>query len=205
MKLIGMLDSPFVRRTAISLKKMGVPFALDQLSVFGGFDAFAAVNPAVKAPTLVTDEGEVLMDSSLIIDFARRCLAKTEEPDSTTNGLAHHHRVLALALVASEKSIQVVLERSLRPAERMHLPWLERVERQLASTYKLLEAEYGNGASEKDATDLSQPNIMSAVAWRFSREMIPDLVREQDYPALAAHSARCEATPEFKAYPYPTG
>lgn len=206
MKLIGMLDSPYVRRTAISLKQMGISFALDQLSVFSGYDKIAALNPAVKVPTLVTDDGVVLMDSSLIVDFARRLLGKKEEePDGAENAMARHHRLLGLALVASEKTLHVVYERVLRPAEKIHAPWLERVERQLVSTYELLEAEYGQGAPARADGSLSQSEIMSAVAWRFSREMLPDLVQEQDHPALAAHSARCEATPEFKAYPYPAG
>lgn len=34
MRLIGMLDSPYVRRVAISLKLMQIPFELEQLSVF---------------------------------------------------------------------------------------------------------------------------------------------------------------------------
>ena len=71
MQLIGMLDSPYVRRVAVSLKVLGLPFDLDQVSVFRHFDKFAALNPVVKAPTLITDDGVVLMDSSLILDLRR--------------------------------------------------------------------------------------------------------------------------------------
>ena len=69
MKLIGMLDSPYVRRVAISLDLYGVDFVHEPLSVFRSFDAFAQINPVVKAPTLVLDDGTVLMDSSLILDY----------------------------------------------------------------------------------------------------------------------------------------
>ncbi len=51
MRLIGMLDSPYVRRVAISLKLMGFDFELSQLSVFRNFDEFKAISPVVKAPT----------------------------------------------------------------------------------------------------------------------------------------------------------
>jgi hypothetical protein len=34
MRLIGMLDSPFVRRVAMSLKLMGIDFALEPISLF---------------------------------------------------------------------------------------------------------------------------------------------------------------------------
>ena len=59
MKLIGMLDSPYVRRVAISLKTLDIPFEHAAISVFRGFEAFQAINPVVKAPTLVLDDGAV--------------------------------------------------------------------------------------------------------------------------------------------------
>ncbi len=70
MKLIGMLDSPYVRRVAISLQLLDLAFEHQSLSVFRGFDAFRRINPVVKAPTLVCDDGTVLMDSSLILEYA---------------------------------------------------------------------------------------------------------------------------------------
>lgn len=68
MKLYGMLDSPYVRRVAISLDCYGAPFEHHPLSVFSDFEAFARINPVVKAPTLVLEDGTVLMDSNLILD-----------------------------------------------------------------------------------------------------------------------------------------
>ncbi|MBU4508107.1 MAG: glutathione S-transferase N-terminal domain-containing protein, partial [Gammaproteobacteria bacterium] len=50
MKLIGMLDSPYVRRVAISLQLLDLPFEHQSLSVFRTFDEFSRTNPVVKAP-----------------------------------------------------------------------------------------------------------------------------------------------------------
>jgi glutathione S-transferase len=69
IKLIGMMDSPYVRRVAISLELYGVEFESRPLSVFSSFEAFSRINPAVKAPTLVLDNGIRLMDSSLILAY----------------------------------------------------------------------------------------------------------------------------------------
>ena len=66
MKLIGMLDSPYVRRVAISLKLMAIPFEHEAVSVFRHMDRFASINPLMKAPTFVCDDGTVLMDSCLL-------------------------------------------------------------------------------------------------------------------------------------------
>jgi glutathione S-transferase len=48
MQLIGMLDSPYVRRVAVSLKLLGIPFEHRAVSVFRHFDAFASINPAER-------------------------------------------------------------------------------------------------------------------------------------------------------------
>jgi len=67
MKLIGMLDSPFVRRVAISLDALGVPFEHQAVSGFSDFERFRSNNPVVKAPALVCDDGGILMDSALVL------------------------------------------------------------------------------------------------------------------------------------------
>ena len=72
MKIVGLLDSPFVRRTVITARMLGIPFEHQSLSVFRNFDEFHAINPLAKAPTLVLDDGEVLVDSTHIIDWFER-------------------------------------------------------------------------------------------------------------------------------------
>ena len=67
MQLIGMLDSPFVRRVAVSMRMLGIEYEHNPLSIFRTYDEFRSVNPLVKVPTLVCDDGEMLIDSSLII------------------------------------------------------------------------------------------------------------------------------------------
>ena len=71
MLLIGMLDSPYVRRVAVSLQLQQIRFEHRPVSVFRAFEQFRAINPVVKAPTLICDDGTVLMDSSLILEYAQ--------------------------------------------------------------------------------------------------------------------------------------
>ena len=103
MQLIGMLDSPYVRRVAISLQHLGVPFEHRSVSVFRGFDQFRQINPVVKAPTLVCDDGTVLMDSTLIIDYAEGLAAPGSSllPAAGPRRLRALHRI-GLALAACE-------------------------------------------------------------------------------------------------------
>src|SRR6266567_177884 len=75
MQLIGMLDSPYVRRVAISLQLLGLRFEHHSVSVFSTFEQFRKINPVVKAPTLICDDGTVLMDSTLMIQYAEAIAA----------------------------------------------------------------------------------------------------------------------------------
>ena len=191
MQLIGMLDSPFVRRVAVSLKVLGVPFEHQSVSVFRHFDQFAAINPVVKAPTLVTDEGTVLMDSTLILQHIARLTGNDLMPPDDTRAL----RLIGLALAACEKTVSIVYERNLRPAEKQHAPWLDRVRGQLLIAYGALEREIGDFA-------LLQPQITTAVAWRFTQHVVADQVPAGDFPRLAALSAQAEALPPFRETDY---
>jgi glutathione S-transferase len=68
MILYGRYDSPFVRRVAVSLHHYGLPFERRPLSVYDDFEALLSVNPLGKAPALDWGDGEVLFDSTAILD-----------------------------------------------------------------------------------------------------------------------------------------
>ncbi|KRA66289.1 glutathione S-transferase [Caulobacter sp. Root655] len=202
MRLIGMLDSPYVRRVAISLRLMGLPFDHESVSVFRAYDAFAAINPVVKAPTLVTDAGVVLMDSTLILEHLERLAAA--ERTLTPDGVADHardQRIVGLALAACEKTVQLVYEFNLRPQDKQHAPWVDRVRGQLAQAYRLLEAEVAGEASWLFGPRPSQADVTTAVAWSFTAFALPGAVESGEHPALADLARRAEATPEFTATP----
>lgn len=202
MLLIGMLDSPYVRRVAISLKTMGIPFDHRPLSVFGDFETFASINAVVKAPTLVADDGTVLLESSLILEYLERAAQPEQRlaPSSQADFLLSQ-RLIGLALAACEKSVQIVYEQNLRPAEKQHQPWLDRVERQLLSAYALLEDEFQGADGWRFGDRPMQADITVAVAWRFTQSVLADRVSASGHPNLVKLSRRAEALPEFVSFP----
>ncbi|SEN35832.1 Glutathione S-transferase [Duganella sp. CF517] len=203
MKLIGMLDSPYVRRVAVSLQLLGVPFEHQSLSVFRTFDQFRQINPVVKAPTLVAGDGTVLMDSTLILQYAET-LAVPERrlTPSEPAALLRSLRVLGLALAACDKGVQIVYERNVRPAEKLHQPWVERVTLQMLSAFDALEAEQRERPLLIGGAGTEHGAVMAAVTWHFMRQMLPELVAAGDYPALDELSRRAEALPQFAAAPH---
>ena len=202
MILIGMLDSPYVRRVAVSLKLMQVPFEHQAVSVFRHVERFRAINPVVKAPTLVCDDGTVLMDSTLILDYAES-LAPASKRLMPAGGPARREalRIAGLALAACEKCVQIVYEKEQRPADKRHLPWLERVTAQANAAMRELERTVAAADGWLGGRRLDASDVLVACTWRFSQHYDALEVPAAEYPALVTHSQRAEALPEFASTP----
>ena len=199
MRLIGMLDSPYVRRVAISLEMLGVPFKHEAVSVFSTFQQFQSINPVVKAPSLVCDDGEVLMDSSLILQFIETTCGQSLWSQNPPE-LQREIRAVGLALAACEKSAQIIYERNLRPVSAQHAPWLERVTGQLLAAYAGLEREVQSRSTGFSASR-GQAVVTAAVAWQFTQSSLAAIVPANSHSGLVALSERMERSPEFRKYP----
>jgi len=202
IQLIGYMDSPFVRRVAISLEFLGVAYRHRELSIFRDFDEFRAISPLVKVPTLVLDNEQVLVDSTLIIDYIEAHVAgRSLMPGNAADHLkAAQHA--GTALVAMEKLAGLIYETSHRPPELQHQPWIDRLRTQLSGATGLMESAVKNRKGDWLLGDeITQADITTAVAWRFSQHVEASHVDPGDYPALVDYSTRAESLPEFVACP----
>lgn len=203
MKLVGPLNSPYVRRVAICLDLLEVPFVHEDISVFGDFEKFQQVNPVVKAPSLVCDNGEVLVESALILQFIEATHPQRRSLWSfDPQTLQHEMRITGLGLVACEKSIQIVYETRLRPEALCHAPWLTRLQTQLIAAYRELNAAVQQCAD----TFIEKPShasVTAAVAWQFSQHTAANLIPSDDFPALERLSQAMDKLPSFNKYQGP--
>jgi glutathione S-transferase len=197
-----MMDSPYVRRVVISAKLMGLPFEHQQVSVFRHYDRFKAINPVVKAPSLVCDDGTVLMDSTIILDYletqvppAKRLMP--QENEARREAL----RLIGLALAACEKCVQIVYEKELRPADKRHGPWVARVTEQANAAFGELEKSVPKATSWLQGERFNAADVAVACAWRFGQFYNAVEVPALNFPALASYSARAEQLPPFLATP----
>ncbi|WP_297200354.1 glutathione S-transferase [uncultured Pluralibacter sp.] len=199
MKLIGTLDSPYVRRTAISLHLYGAAFENLPLSVFKDLEAFSALSPVVKAPTLLLDDGTRLMDSTLIIDYFESLadVGHALMPQEVTRRAADV-QLLGFILAASEKAVQHVYEHRLRPEEKRHQPWVERVTHQLLAACREWESLLAKRVPH-DRVD--QVAVTGTVVWSFIQHRLAQVVIAADFPHIQAFADRHEPLPAFRAWP----
>ena len=197
MILVGQYDSPFVRRVAVSLHLLGIPFERNTKSVFADAEVMRAINPLGRIPSLVLDDGEVLIDSAAILDHIdeaagpARALLPPSGPERR-----RALRLIALASGAVDKAGAIVYERTLRPAERQSEPWVERCSAQLASAMAALEAEAGEPWCL--GSRMLAPDIMIGCFLGYLPLRLPEALPPGGYPRLEAFAARCEAAGPFR-------
>ena len=203
MLLIGMFDSPYVRRVAVSLHLFGVKFEHAAWSVGSDFERIRQYNPLGRVPALVLDEGEVLFESGAILDYLdeqagpRRALLPVGGRERR-----EALRLIALSLGAADKGREQVYEQVMRPAERRHAPWLERCALQMHAALGELEAQCARRSRARWLIGpmMTQADITVACAFTFVSDALRfDEAAVPRYPALSAFVNRCEATSEFRS------
>ena len=199
MILIGQYDSPFVRRVGIALTLYGLPFEHKPWSTFGDAEKIRPYNPLTRVPTLVLDDGEVLIESHSILDYldtlvpAERRMFPVAEP-----ARRHALKIAALATGMSEKAVSLFYEKVLhKEASDM---WIDRCRSQISGVLAALEKDRAGRRSDYWFGDrIGHADIAVAMPLRFIPEAHPGVVTMTDYPALSAHAKRCEALPVFQA------
>lgn len=203
MILIGQYDSPFVRRVAVALRLYGFDYEHRPWSVFGDADKIAEINPLRRVPTLVADDGEVLLESAAILDWLDD-LAGPERALIARTGLARRQalKVQALATGLADKAVSLVYERAIH--QRSTPAWIERCRSQIADVLDVLEAD--RAARPGDwwfGAGIGHADIAVGCVLRFVSEAHPEVLDQARWPTLAAHCARCEALPVFRAVSKP--
>ncbi|MCU4178648.1 glutathione S-transferase family protein [Bosea sp. BH3] len=198
MLLVGMLDSPYVRRAAITGTLLEVPFEHRSVSVFRHMDEFRAINPLIKAPTLVTDEGVAISESLLIIQHFEDVAGRSLRP---LDGAARQRdlSLTGIGIVAADKAVSIEYERK-RPQAQRYAPWMERISAQLHTALDLLDKAAKAGEISA-GPELLPSDIAAAIAWGFCRFVIPEYVPAERWPALKTQAEACEALDVFKAWP----
>jgi glutathione S-transferase len=199
--LIGMFDSPFVRRVAVSMNLLGIAFEHRNWSVGKDFELIRQFNPLGRVPTLVQPDGETLIESAAILDFLDDCVGP-ERALMPRSGKERREtqRIMAAAVGAAEKGVTQIYETVFRPPEKRYRPWMERCHGQmhaaLAELDRLSQARVGEWLV---GNRMTQADITATCVYTFLTEALAINRAAVAYPGLAAIAARCEALSEFSS------
>lgn len=198
MILIGQYDSPFVRRVGIALSNYGFAFEHRRWSVFGDAERVRAVNPLMRVPVLVLDDGLSLTDSHMILDYLD---GQVDQPLFPREGRARAValRRATLACGAAEKAVSLFYEQRLHTVTSAQ--WEARCQLQIGSVLEALEAE-ATDAPYWEA-EMGHADIALTCALRFIDEAHPGLFDAQTFPKLRTRARAMEAMAVFQTIAQP--
>lgn len=196
MILVGQYDSPYVRRVAVSMRVLGIDYAHDTRSVFGDFDDMRRTNPLARIPSLVLDDGHVLIDSAAILDHLDE-IAGPEHALLPRTGRARRDALQRIALatgivdkIGGGRNYELMI----RPARYRWPEWIARVTTQGVGGLEALNAmPWVTGAR------LEQAFITAGCMLDYVRVTAPELLPAGRYPMLDRVLADARTRPEFKA------
>lgn len=199
MKLIGSLTSPYVRKVRIVMaeKKLDYQFVLED--VWGG-DAMLAINPLGKVPCLVTESGEAVYDSRVIVEYVDTLSPVGKLIPSAGRERAEARTWEALADGLLDASILARLEQTWpgRSDAQRSPAWVDRQMLRVGTALKAMAAGLGDDAwcvnNHFSLADIAVGCALGYLDFRF-----PHIDWRGDHPNLARLSDKLEARASFVA------
>lgn len=197
--LVGMLDSPFVRRVAITLQRADISYENLPVRTIDQAEQFARYSPLKRAPTLVLEHGETLFDSHLILAYLaeRFPMVAALLPADSAKRL-RCYQVMGVATGMADKAVSGVYEKVFHAPEHRHPLLMQRLQGQLVDALDWLE-QRAPASGWLTGEPLSQADIAVGTAVCFAREAHPELVVLQQYPKVRAWCDRLDALEAFQA------
>jgi glutathione S-transferase len=207
MRLIGIYLSPYVRRVAVSLSLLQLPFEYEEVFVFGERDTVRRYNPLVRIPILASDDGENLVESGAILDEIDQMVSPERRLIPSEGPLRRRVvQTAAIALACAEKAQWAFYEDRVRPPEKVHTPWIEHNDDQVLGGFQHLNSAAGHisaGGWIAGTPSISQADVTTAVSYTFAKLARPHLNLAERFPPLARFAERCETLPAFSSAPIP--
>jgi glutathione S-transferase len=175
-----------------------MPFEHRAWSTFADVEQIRPYNPLTRVPTLVLDDGEVLIESHSILDYLDGLVPAADRLFPAAEPARHQAlKVAALATGVSEKAVSLFYEKRLH--KEVSDVWAERCRVQVNGALAELEANRKKRTGDTwFGNRIGHADIAIACALRFIPEAHPGLIAMTDFPALAADAARLEALPAFQ-------
>ena len=189
MKLIGSLTSPYVRKVRIVLAEKDIDYEFTNDPPFNPDTRVAQTNPLGKVPALIMEDGYVLFDSRVIVEYLDD-LGGGDLPRLIPASGPQRLRVRrweALADGIIDACVAIYLERK-RPESQQSQEWIERQKKKIDLGLQTASSELGDKSwCEGEPMTLADVALGCAFGYldaRFSevkwRDTYPNLTRLAD-------------------------
>lgn len=197
MKLVGSKTSPFVRKIRVVLIEKNLPFDMEPVDVWRGSDVFR-FNPIGKVPSLITDSGAILFDSSVIVQYIEML---SSEVKLVPDGGMERIRVLlweslADGLLDALTSARMEMTFAGRADSQRSQGWIDRQMEKATSILRDMETRLGDNewcvGENLSLADLASVSALGYLDFRFG-----EMNWTRQYPRLSRLHARLSDRPSF--------
>jgi glutathione S-transferase len=197
MKLIGSLASPYVRKVRVVLAEKKLDYQIQLENVWSAETSIHLVNPLGKVPCLVLEDGYVMYDSRVIVEYLDTLtpVCKLLPPNGRERADVKNWEALADGVI--DAGVAVRLERTQRPPELQSGAYIDRhlakVTRGLASLAdRLGDSPWCTG------THYSLADVAAGCALGWFDLRFPEIDWRTPHPNLARLHARLHERPSFR-------
>jgi glutathione S-transferase len=195
MKLIASSTSPYARKIRIVLAERHLEAEWIAENVWAADTKIQLYNPLGKVPVLILDDGTVLYDSRVIVEYLDGVTPGSRLIPDNNRDRAMVKRWEALGDGIADAGIAIFLERK-RPTEMQSRDWITRqfgkIEASIAAAARELgERKFCHG----ETFSLADIALGCALLWIEMR--LPEINWRDTYPNLAGWMAKLETRQEF--------
>ena len=165
MKLYYGTTSPYVRKVVVAAHELGLEDRIERDETFP-WDAdtqYGGVNPVGKVPALITDEGQGLYDSRVIVEYLDSLHDSRKLIPASGRERFEQLRISALADGMMDAVILLFSELTRRPPELHWQYWDDRMRGTVARSLDALEADAAR--FDLDRPDIAQISTAVGVGW----------------------------------------
>lgn len=196
-KLVVSLTSPYARKVRVAALEKKIDFEMVVDVPWNEDTGVTKLNPLGKVPIWLTEGGDAIYDSRVILEYLETIAQPNLFPESRKDWIKVK-QIEALAEGVMDASLCLFAERKKRPKELQHPWWIDRqfgkVHRGLAELSKILgEKDFYYGSSLTVA-DIAVACALGYVGLRFS----DDFSWTEKYPVLARFYSKVMERPSFK-------
>ncbi len=195
MKLIIARPSPFARKARIALLEKNIPFEVVVDNPWQPDTGVDKANPLGKVPTLVLDDGSVIHDSKVIVEYLETLDRAPHLLPRTRELWVRHKQIEAVADGICDAIVLAVIEQRRAP-EKRSADWVDRQHKKVVAGAEELSHMLGKREWFTDA-GMALGEIATVCALEYIDFRYPQFDWRKTAPSLIPLHERLSQRPSF--------